>query len=209
MDIVEKLQWRYATKKFDKNKKLSAAKIEVLKKAFNLTATSYGLQPIKLLIIENQEIKDSLVQHSWGQKQVSNASHVLVFCIENVINKAYIKEYYDRVKNIRNTPDEILQKYEDFLVEDFNKKSAQEIHDWSTKQAYLAMGNLLTVCALAEIDACPMEGFIPGKYDEILELGERGLKSVLVMPVGYRAEDDIFADMKKVRKNVAESVITF
>lgn len=209
MDIVEKLQWRYATKKFDKNKKLSAAKIDVLKKAFNLTATSYGLQPIKLLIIENQKIKDSLVQHSWGQKQVSDASHVLVFCIENVINKAYIKEYYNRVKNIRNTPDEILQKYEDFLVEDFNKKSVQEVHDWSTKQAYLAMGNLLTVCALAEIDACPMEGFVPGEYDKILGLEEIGLKSVLVMPVGYRAEDDIFADMKKVRKDIGESVIIF
>jgi len=209
MDIVEKLQWRYATKKFDRNKKLSRTKIELLKNAFNLTATSYGLQPIKLLIIENQEIKDNLVAHSWGQKQVSDASHILVFCIENVINKAYIKEYYDRVKDIRKTPNEILQKYEDFLIEDFNKKSVEEINDWATKQAYLAMGNLLTVCALAEIDACPMEGFIPGEYDKVLGLNERGLKSVLVMPVGYRAEDDIFADMKKVRKDIAESVITF
>jgi len=208
MDIVEKLQWRYATKKFDKNKKLSAAKIDVLKKAFNLTATSYGLQPIKLLIIENQKIKNDLVQYSWGQKQVSDASHVLVFCIESVINKAYIKEYYDRVKSIRNTPDEILQKYEDFLIEDFNKKSVEEIHDWATKQAYLAMGNLLTVCALAEIDACPMEGFMPGEYNKVLGLDERGLKSVLVMPIGFRADDDIFADMKKVRKDIAESVIS-
>lgn len=209
MDIVEKLRWRYATKKFDKNKKLSAAKIDILKNAFNLTATSYGLQPIKLMIIENQEVKDSLVQYSWGQKQVSEASHVLVFCIVNVINKAYIKEYYNRVKDIRNTPDEILQKYETFLIEDFNRKSVQEIHDWSTKQAYLAMGNLLTVCALAEIDACPMEGFIPAEYNKILGLDERGLKSVLVMPVGYRAEDDIFAGMKKVRKDIGESVIIF
>lgn len=209
MNIVEKLEWRYATKKFDNKKKLSFGKIELLKNAFNLTATSYGLQPIKLLVIENQKVKDSLVQHSWGQKQVSDASHVLVFCIESVINKTYIKEYYERVKNIRNTPNEILQKYEDFLIDDFNKKSLSEIHDWSTKQAYLAMGNLLTVCALAEIDACPMEGFIPEEYDNILGLDERGLKSVLVMPVGYRADDDIFADMKKVRKDVAESVISF
>lgn len=207
MDIVEKLQWRYATKKFDKDKKLPSVKIELLKNAFNLTATSYGLQPIKLLIIADQEIKDSLIQYTWGKKQVSEASHVLVFCIENLINKSYIKKYYDRVRSIRNTPDEILKKYEDFLIEDFNRKSIEEIHDWATKQAYLAMGNLLTVCAMAEIDACPMEGFIPIEYDKVLGLDERGLKSVLVMPVGYRAEDDIFAGMKKVRKDIDESVI--
>lgn len=207
MNIVEILKWRYATKKFDSTKKLSSDKINTLKEAFNLTATSYGLQPIKLLVIENQKIKDSLVEHSWGQKQVSNASHVLVICIHTSIDTNYIKKYYKRVKEIRNTPDEILSKFENFLIEDFGKKSDDEISLWATKQAYIAMGNLLTVCAIEKIDACPMEGFLPNEYDKLLGLSEKGLKSVLVLPVGYRADDDIFSDMKKVRKHVADSVI--
>jgi nitroreductase len=209
MDIVEILKWRYATKKFDSTKKLSPAKINVLKEAFNLTATSYGLQPLKLLVIENQEIKDSLVEHSWGQKQVSNASHVLVICIHTSIDASYIKKYYKRVKELRNTPDEILSKFENFLIEDFSKKSDEEVSLWATKQAYIAMGNLLTVCAIEKIDSCPMEGFISDEYDKLLDLAKIGLKSVLVMPVGYRAEDDIFSDMKKVRKQVADSIINY
>jgi nitroreductase len=209
MDIVEILKWRYATKKFDSTKKLSPAKINVLKEAFNLTATSYGLQPLKLLVIENQEIKDSLVEHSWGQKQVSNASHVLVICIYTSIDATYIKKYYKRVKELRNTPDEILSKFENFLIEDFSKKSDEEVSLWATKQAYIAIGNLLTVCAIEKIDSCPMEGFISDEYDKLLDLAKIGLKSVLVMPVGYRAEDDIFSDMKKVRKQVADSIINY
>ncbi len=207
MNILEILKWRYATKKFDNTKKLSSDKINILKEAFNLTATSYGLQPIKLLIIENQEIKDRLVELSWGQKQVSNASHVLVFCIHKSINTSYIKKYYKRVKEVRNTSDDILNKYENFLIEDFGKKSDEEISLWATKQAYIAMGNLLTVCAIEGIDACPMEGFLPNEYDKLLDLENIGLQSVLVLPVGYRADDDIFSGMKKVRKLVADSVI--
>ena len=209
MNIVEILKWRYATKKFDSTKKLSPAKMNVLKEAFNLTATSYGLQPLKLLIIGNQAIKDSLVEHSWGQKQVSNASHVLVICIHTTIDASYIKKYFKRVKELRNTPDEILSKFENFLIEDFNNKSDEEISLWATKQAYIAMGNLLTVCAIEKIDACPMEGFVSDEYDKLLDLKRKGLKSVLVMPVGYRADDDIFSDMKKVRKQVADSFINY
>ena len=95
----------------------------------------------------------------------------------------------------------------DFLTEDISKRSTEFLEDWATKQAYLAMGNLLTVCALEKIDSCPMEGFDPKKYDELLNLADQGLKSVLVMPIGYRAKDDFQAGLKKVRKSVAESVL--
>ena len=148
-----------------------------------------------------------LVKHSMQQEQISQASHVLVFCIETNINKDYIETYFTRVKTIRNTPDKILNPFKDFLVEDFNDKSIKIIEDWAVKQAYLAMGNLLTVCAIEDIDACPMEGFNPEKYNEILNLESKGLSSVLVMPIGYRAQDDIFANLKKVRKPIAESII--
>lgn len=208
MNIVEILKWRYATKKFDHTKKLSSDKVNVLKEAFNLTATSYGLQPIKLVIVESQDIKENLVAHSWGQKQVSEASHLLIFCIEKSIDTDYIKKYFKRVKDIRNTPDEVLKNFQNFLIDDFEKKTTEDIYTWATKQAYLAMGNLLTVCAVEGIDACPMEGFLPDEYDKLLNLDDKGLKSVLAMPVGYRADDDMFSEMKKVRKNVDESIIS-
>jgi len=207
MDIIEKLQWRYATKKFDNNLYISKEKLNIIKEAFNLTATSYGLQPIKLLIINNKVLQDSLVKHSMNQAQVAQASHLLVFCVDTNIDNNYIEAYFNRVKKIRKTPDEVLKPFKEYLLEDFKNKSIEEIEFWAIKQAYLAMGNLLTICAIEDIDACPMEGFDPKEYDDLLQLKAKGLHSVLVMPIGYRANDDMFADFKKVRKDLGESVI--
>ncbi len=207
MKILEHLQWRYATKKFNTNRKLPEHKVALLKEAFNLTATSYGLQPVKLLVIADEVLQRDLVKHSMGQKQVGDASHVLVFCVVTDISETYIRSYFDRVKNIRHTPDDILSPYRDNLVESFKKQSQEEIHTWATHRAYLAMGNLLTVCAVEGIDSCPMEGFDPQSYDKTLQLGKQGLRSVLVMPVGYRASDDPSIQLKKVRKSLNESII--
>ena len=206
-EIIEKLQWRYATKKFDSNKKLSVEQVNTIKEAFNLTATSYGLQPLKMLVIGDQDIKEALVSASMNQPQVKDASHLLVFCIESTISSEYIKAHFNRVEATRNTDRKILDDYEDFLIDSFSKKDQSEIRGWMTKQAYLAMGNLLTVCAVEGIDACPMEGFEPEKYDDLLQLKDKGLQSVLAMPIGFRAEDDMFAGMKKVRRGVSEVVI--
>tara|TARA_R110002073_G_scaffold83987_5_gene200098 strand:- start:7774 stop:8403 length:630 start_codon:yes stop_codon:yes gene_type:complete len=207
MDIIEKLQWRYATKKFESKTLISKERLNVIKEAFNLTATSYGLQPIKLLIVSDKEFQNELVKYSMDQEQVAQASHVLVFCIENKIDKKYIETYFKRVQQIRSTPDDILNPFKEFLIDDFKTRSKENIKNWAIKQAYLAMGNLLTVCAIEGIDACPMEGFEPSAYDELLSLKKRGLKSVLVMPIGYRAKEDMFAGFKKVRKKVSDSVI--
>jgi len=206
MNIIEKLQWRYATKKFDVNASISQEKLTTLKEAFNLTATSYGLQPVKLVIIKNKDLQESLVAHSMNQPQVAQASHVLVFCVETKIDTAYIENYFDRIKAIRKTPDEVLSPFRNFLIDDFKGKSETDIKNWGVKQAYLAMGNLLTVCAVEDIDACPMEGFSPEGYDEILDLKAKGLQSVLVLPIGYRANDDMFAEFKKVRKDINEII---
>ena len=207
--IIEALEWRYATKKFDANRNLTKDKIEILKKAFNLTASSFGLQPVKLLIIHNQEIQDNLVSASMNQQQVADASHVLVFCVEKNIDPSYIDSYFKNVKEIRNTPNDILKPYKEYLHSHFENKPSKDIKNWATKQAYLAMGNLLTICAIEKIDACPMEGFDTNGYDELLNLSDKGLSSVLVMPIGYRAEDDMFADFKKVRKTLEEAVIEY
>ncbi|MEH6706135.1 NAD(P)H-dependent oxidoreductase [Galbibacter orientalis] len=207
MSIINALEWRYAVKKFDSSKFLTEEKLNVLKKAFNLTATSYGLQPVKLLIVSDKKLQKQLRASSWNQAQVEDASHLLIFSIENKIDDVYIKNYFARVKHIRNTPDEILEPFQNFLIEDFNSKSAEEIKNWAKNQVYLAMGNLLTVCAIEKIDACPMEGFSSEEYDEILDLKSKNLTAVLVLPIGYRAEDDMFAAFKKVRKPLQDSVI--
>lgn len=207
MDILEHMKWRYAVKKFDAEKILPGPKVDRLKEAFNLTATSYGLQPITLLVIQNKEIKVRLMAHSFDQPQIVQASHILVICIKDVIDDVYISKYFDTVKKIRNVSDEIIEPFKNDLVDNFSKKDVDEIKRWSTNQAYLAMGNLLTVCAIEKIDSCPMEGFEPDAYDDILDLKEKGLASVLVMPIGYRADDDMFSTFKKVRKEIGESVI--
>ncbi|GAA4270434.1 NAD(P)H-dependent oxidoreductase [Hyunsoonleella aestuarii] len=207
MDIIEKLEWRYATKKFNSSKKLPQDKLLTLKKAFNLTATSFGLQTIKLLIVENKEVRESLVKHTFNQKQIFEASHLLIICIQKNIVQEDVDTYYNNIKQIRNTPDTILDPYRKDLIKMMGKMSLQERLQWSKNQAYIALGNLMTVCAIETIDACPMEGFNPAKYDEILELDKKGLKSVLLLPIGYRADDDIFSEFKKVRKPLEEAVI--
>jgi len=207
MSNIKALNWRYATKKFDDSKILSEDKIKVLKQAFNLTATSYGLQPLKMLIISNKEVQKKLRELSMDQQQVDTASHVMVICIEDKVDKEFIDNYFKRVKHLRETPDEIIKPFQNFLVDDFKKKAVEEIHAWAINQAYLALGTLLTVCAAEEIDACPMEGFEPEKYDDFLSLHDKNLRSVLVLPVGYRSQEDMFSKFKKVRRPLDEVII--
>ncbi|WP_275314895.1 NAD(P)H-dependent oxidoreductase [Tenacibaculum bernardetii] len=207
MNSIENLKWRYAVKKFDENKSLSEVQINILKEAFNLTATSYGLQPIKMVVIQNKEIQEQLVVHSWNQPQVLQASHVLVLCIPKEYTTNDIDSYFSLVKNIRNTPDKILNPFKEMLSSSIASKTQEELTIWNKNQAYIALGNLMTVAANEQIDSCPMEGFIPEKYDEILGLNKHNLTSVLVLPVGFRAEDDYMKDLKKVRKNIEDVII--
>lgn len=205
--VVDALKWRYAVKKFDNKRLLPKHKIDVVKETFNLTATSFGLQPVRLVIIKNKELQKDLVAYSMNQQQVADCSHLLVFCIESKVDSTYVNCYFNRVKEVRNTPDDILKPFKDYLLDVFEKEPEEDTLLWAAKQAYLAMGNLLTVCALENIDACPMEGFNPQGYDEKLLLTDKGLKSVLVMPIGYRDQDDMFAGFKKVRKELQNVII--
>ncbi|ADY30856.1 MULTISPECIES: nitroreductase family protein [Cellulophaga] len=207
MEIIKKLEWRYAVKKFNENIVLPDAKIEAIKEAFNLTATSYGLQPIKMVVVKNKALQQQLAVSSYNQQQVAQASHVLVLCRETTINADYIANYFKRVQQVRGTSNDILDPFKQQLIGSFSKKTSDEVAQWATNQAYLILGNLLTVCAATEIDACPMEGFIPAEYDKLLGLQKLNLASVLTMPIGIRADDDVFATFKKVRKETVESVI--
>lgn len=207
--MIDALEWRYATKKFDDQKKIDSAKIELIKKAFNLTATSYGLQPLKLVIVKDEELKQQLFEQSYNQMQLKTASHVLVICIENTIDANFIEENFELQKQIRQAKDEVVKPFRDFLIKDFTNRNEQQIKAWGINQAYLAMGNLLTICAAEKIDSCPMEGFKAEAYDDILNLHDKGISSALVLPIGYRAEDDKFAGFKKVRRPLEETIIEF
>ncbi len=202
------LTWRYAVKKFDRDKVLPDAQLATLKEAFNLTATSYGLQPIRLLVVRHAELQEQLVDHSYGQRQVADASHLLVLCIETKIDAAFIQAYFNRVGELRGTSETILQPYRQSLLKRFGGMDAAAIRTWAVNQAYLALGNLLTVCAYERIDSCPMEGFIPEGYDRVLGLSGKGLEAVLVLPVGFRAQDDMFATFNKVRRPIENTVQT-
>lgn len=204
---IESLKWRYAVKKFDSNKSLSEHQIETLKEAFNLTATSYGLQTIKLIVTKNKALQQELVSHSWNQQQVGQASHLFVIAIPKKFTTEDVENYFNLVKKIRQTPDEIINPFKEMLTDSIAQKTEDELHQWMKNQAYIALGNLMTVAANEKIDTCPMEGFIPEKYDEVLALEKHNLTSVLVLPVGHRAEDDFMKDLKKVRKQTQDMVI--
>ncbi|REE25092.1 nitroreductase [Winogradskyella pacifica] len=207
MSIIEQLNWRYATKKFDTTKSLSREKLNILKEAFNLTAVSYGLQTLKLVVVADKIARERLVEVAYGQRQVVDSSHLLVLCIQNEIDGNDVNAHFDTIKAIRNTPDAILNPFKKELKSTVEDMPADKKLIWATKQAYIALGNLMTVCAVEGIDSCPMEGFIPKVLDEKLELEKHGLSSVLLFPVGYRADDDMFADFKKVRQPISKTVV--
>lgn len=207
MNIIDSLKWRYAVKKFDSEKQLSPSQIDILKEAFNLTATSYGLQPLTLVIIKNKEIRKKLVAHSWNQSQVLDASYLLIICTKDKYTSEEVTDYFNLVQKIRNTPDAVIAPFKDFLTAEIEKKTQEELFLWNKNQAYIALGNLMTVCATEKIDACPMEGFIPEEYDKVLDLKAQNLKSVLVLPVGFRANDDYMKDLPKVRKETTETIL--
>lgn len=207
MEIISSLKWRYACKKFDEKKKLSENQLSKIKEAFNLTATSFGLQPVKMLIIKDDELKAKLFKYAFFQKQITTCSHLLILCIDTKMDDETIDAYFELEKSVRGTSDEIIAKFRDQLKRIYRDKDQSEIEQSAINQAYIILGNLMTVCAVEQIDSCPMEGFLPDKIDDVLGLGDQNLKSVLMLPVGFRAEDDFMHSLKKVRKPLEDNII--
>ena len=207
MTTIDNLNWRYATKKFDDNFRLEDDKVEILKEAFNLTALSYGLQTLKLVVISDKSKREGLVEYAYGQKQVSESSHLLDLCIQNNIDQDDVDSHFNNVEAVRNTPKVILEPFRAQLNDTISNMPDTKKLEWATRQAYIALGNLMTVCAIEKIDSCPMEGFIPEAFDQALGLNDLGLKSVLLLPVGKRSEDDNFAAFKKVRMPIHQTVL--
>ncbi len=198
--VLQQLHWRYATKQFDPSKKIPETIWKVLEQSLVLSPSSFGLQPWKFIVVRNPEIRQQLVEHSWGQKQVVEASHLVVLAIIKDIDNADVDRYIARMSEVQQVTVENLQPFAQ-VVKNFLVKPPYplNVNDWSTRQTYIALGFFMTCAAMLGIDTCPMEGFFPDKYNEILGLNELGYSAVVVCPAGYRAEDDKYATRPKVR----------
>ncbi len=201
MRTIEDLKWRYATKKFDATKKVSNEDLDKLKEAIQLTATSYGLQLFKVLIIENPGIRNLLKPASWGQSQVTDASHLMVFCNFSEVTEEHLNHFAAIKSKANGIPLEELGGYVGFILSKLAELNADQIDNWTAKQTYIGLANLMNAAAELHIDTCPMEGFDKLKYDEILGLSEKGLAAAVVCPIGYRSEEDATQHAAKVRKS--------
>lgn len=207
MDLLRQLGWRYAVKKFDPERVIAAEHLEKILEAARLAPSAFGLQPYRLLVIADKQVREALVEHSMHQDKVLNSSHLLVFAIRREINDADIEQYLQLIAETRDTPRENLAGLERILREFIGGMSPENYRNWASRQAYLALGNLLTACALLQVDACPMEGFVPAAYDRVLELDQIGLAATVIATLGYRAADDPYARLRKVRMPKEEFVI--
>jgi hypothetical protein len=206
-NILDALEWRYAVKKFDDKASLTEQQILEVKKVFNLSASSYGLQPYKLIVVQNPELKEKLVPASFGQQQISQSAAILVFAVRTDFGMDYIDQFFKDMSTKRQIPLENLEGYKNFMKGSFANKSEDEISSWATKQVYLTMGHMLASLAALQIDACPMEGLDPQAYDKILDLDAKQLKTIIAMPIGVRAPDDASATALKVRKDLSDIII--
>jgi len=206
-DIVKNLEWRYATKQFDADKKISDSDLETLRRVVQLTATSYGLQLFKVIEVEDEEIRQQLQPASWGQSQIVDASNLWVFTCNTEVTDDMIDGMLKISSETTGAPLEKLKGYGDFMKSTIGKMSKEQQQIWLTKQTYIALGKLMTACAELKIDSTPMEGFEVEKYNEILKLDELGHTSTVVLAMGYRSEEDQNQRNPKVRRSVEELFI--
>jgi nitroreductase len=205
--LLNALQWRYATKVFDATKKIPADVWQTLERTLVLTPTSYGLQPYRFLVINDPAKRAELLPHSWNQKQVVEASHFVVFTARTKMTEADVFKLIQRTSDIRKVPAESLNFYRDLMLGDVvNGPRGKTAHEWAARQTYIALGNLMTCAAALGVDACPMEGLSPAEYDRVLGLDGSGYATVVACALGYRAATDKYAGLPKVRYEAKELV---
>ncbi|WP_348823267.1 NAD(P)H-dependent oxidoreductase [Flavobacterium aestuarii] len=207
-NFLNNQNWRYATKKFDATKKVSAEDLHTLKEAIRLSSSSYGLQPYKVIIVENPELRAQLQPAAWGQTQIVDASHLFIFANDTNIGDEAIDSFINTISIERETPLESLAGYGDFIKSKISSLEPAVKSIWTSKQTYLALGNLLNAAAELKIDVTPMEGFVPAQVNEILGLDKLNLNASLIATIGYRHEEDAAQFYKKVRKSQEELFIT-
>ncbi len=206
-NFIDNANWRYATKKFDTSKKVSKEDFETLKEAIRLSASSYGLQPYKVFIIESPEIRAKIQPVAWGQSQIVEASHLVVFANITNFGDAEIDAYAKNLSETRGIPAENVKGYVDFVKSKITTLPLEIKNNWTSKQTYLALGNLLNAASELKIDVTPMEGFEPEAVNKILGFDKLGLNASLLATIGYRHEDDATQHYAKVRKSNEELFI--
>ncbi len=206
--LLDALNWRYATKKFDPVRKIPADTWSVLEQSLVLTPSSFGLQPWRFLVVDNPEIRSRLVGASWGQTQVVDASHLVVFLVRKDLDAAHVDRYMARTAELREAQVASLDPFKKVINQSLDSaRKTGRLDTWQTHQIYIALGQFMAAAALLGVDTCPMEGLVPATYDEILGLENTGYATVCACPVGYRAADDKYAGTPKVRFAASEVIV--
>ena len=200
MDIIETLNWRYATKKFDLDKTVSTQDLQTILEAGNLAATSYGLQPFQFVVVSDPQVKKQLVPASYNQPQPGQASHVIVIAVRTDVDADFIRASARLTEEVRSLEEGQLDQYAQQMVSAITSMDDAKRLIWAQKQVYIVLANLMCACAALKIDSCPMEGFVPKEYNRLLGLDEKNLHASVILPIGYRASDDEQQTLAKVRK---------
>jgi nitroreductase len=207
MSLIAQLQKRAAVKKFDPSKKISTEQLDQLTSAIQLAPSSYGLQSFKVIVVQDAEVRAKLRAAAYNQPQITDSSALFVFASLTSLDEAFGKKFIDLVAGVRNVERESLAGFEQVILGRLNSNSDEQKLAWSHKQTYIALGVLVSEAAELGIDAAPMEGFDAAKFDEILGLKELGLTTSVIAAVGYRADDDVYSKMLKVRRPKSELFI--
>ncbi len=207
-ELTSSLQWRYATKVFDNENKISPDIWSSLEESMVLTPSSFGLQPWQFITITCQKTKQDLLEHSWHQRQVTDCSHLVVLCARDGMNQEDIDKWLDQLANIRGVSRESLEGYAGMMNGFFGNMDREKTLAWAKNQVYIALGQLMMSAAVLNLDACPMEGIIPAEYDRILGLENSGFSTTVACAMGYRSSDDKYAELAKVRYSANEILKT-
>lgn len=205
--LIDRLNWRYATKKMNPDKAVPEDKVERILEAVRLAPTSSGLQQFEVIVVTNRQVREKIKPIAWNQEQVTDASHLIFFAAWDNYTPERINHMFDLVNDERGFRSEGWEAYRQMLLTTYPQRDAETNFEHAARQAYVGLGIALTAAAFEEVDATPMEGFDPAALDEILDLRARGLRSVAMMPLGYRADEgDWLLGLKKVRRPVDEFV---
>jgi len=200
MELIESLQWRYATKKMNGDK-IPQDKLERILEATRLAPSSYGLTPYQVIVVEDQDIKEQLVGACYGQTQLKDSSAVLVFATWDTIDEESVGNYINTIAKERNLPVDNLNDFKGMMTGTITNMTEEQKTIWAQKQVYIGLGFSLVASALEGVDSTPMEGFVPSKVNEILGLKELGLSSTVILTLGYRDPIDVLSHLKKVRRD--------
>lgn len=206
MKLLAALNWRYAVKRFS-DEKLATTDVKALLDMTRLSASSYGLQPYTILVVESPEVRQALLPYSYGQDKVYHSSHLIVFAAQTAIGDVTVERYIDKLAAVANKSHEDLNPYATHMKQSLAGMAPEQKQEWAHQQAYIALGNLLTCAAMMQIDSCPMTGFEREGYDAVLKLEEKGLTTTVICPIGHRHPEDLQAFSPKVRFDYHEIVM--